>query len=139
MLRVAAFALVLPVALFCSGCEPDGSAARKRESTDAGATRWVSVAEGQLKTRVYTSRGLQEQPVLVIMLHGDLPGPSYQYEFARTVVESPELNLENVVAVGLLRPGYTDKSGETSSGIMGYAVGDNYTGEVTNAVASPIE
>ena len=76
--------------------------------------------------------------MLLVVLHGDLPDPtpSYQYAFAQLVtqgVNGPALPepvrgrladwkpLQDVVAVGLLRPGYTDNAGDRSDGDMGNA------------------
>jgi predicted esterase len=100
---------------------------------DGGVTRWIEVPAGRLKTRVYTGSTVSKSPVLVLVLHGDLPEPppSYQYEFAKRVADTNE----TVVAAGILRPGYQDPTGERSSGDMGGAVADNYTPEVIDAVA----
>ena len=43
---------------------------------DGGMTRWIGVPPGRLKTRVYTGTAASESPVLVLVLHGDLPEPS---------------------------------------------------------------
>jgi predicted esterase len=100
---------------------------------DGGVTRWIGTAEDRLKTRVYSGTVKSESPVLVLVLHGDVPEPppSYQYEFAKVVAERNPA----VVAVGVLRPGYRDPTGDQSSGDMGRAIADNYTAEVVDAVA----
>ena len=99
---------------------------------DGGTTRWVETSAGRLKTRIYTGKAVTG-PVLVLVLHGDIPepAPSYQYEFAKLIAT----RVENVVAAGLLRPGYRDPTGDQSAGDMGRAVADNYTPEVIDAVA----
>jgi pimeloyl-ACP methyl ester carboxylesterase len=91
----------------------------------------------------------------VIVLHGDLfnPTPSYQYGFAQALTQGfdapamPErvrarlgalTRVDDVVAAGLLRPGYTDNAGDRSDGDRGDARGDNYTTAVTNDVASAV-
>lgn len=101
---------------------------------DGGMTRWLDVPVGRLKTRIYTGTAARDSPVLVLVLHGDLPEPppSYQYEFAKVIADT----VENVVATGVLRPGYRDPVGDRSSGVAGGAVGDNYTPAVVDAVAS---
>ena len=103
--------------------------------SDGGTTRWIDVHGGRLKTRVYSGTGATS-PVLVLVLHGDLPdpAPSYQYEFAKAVVEKSRST--EIVAAGVLRPGYRDPTGDRSSGEMGRAIADNYTPEVIEAVAS---
>jgi predicted esterase len=100
---------------------------------DGGTTHWIEVPAGRLKTRVYTGTAVSRPPVLVLVLHGDLPEPppSYQYEFAKHIAETST----GVVAAGVLRPGYADPAGDRSSGDMGRAVADNYSPEVVDAVA----
>jgi pimeloyl-ACP methyl ester carboxylesterase len=48
----------------------------------------------------------------------------------------PRWERKSIVAAGILRPGYSDPSGDRSSGEMGKAVADNYTPEVVDAVAA---
>jgi pimeloyl-ACP methyl ester carboxylesterase len=89
----------------------------------------------------------------VIALHGDLfdPTPSYQYAFAQALTQgfdAPAMpdrvrarlgrqpSVSDVVAAGLLRPGYTDNAGDRSDGQRGEARGDNYTADVVDAVAT---
>lgn len=86
----------------------------------------------ELFHRTYSSDSLEENPVLLLVLHGDAPfnNPSYQYRVARLLAE----NNRNVVAVGVLRPGYTDEEGNTSEGTKGFATGDNYTKEVIESI-----
>jgi pimeloyl-ACP methyl ester carboxylesterase len=89
-----------------------------------------------------------------VILHGDIPKPrpDYQYLVAKAITlgwpDAPERFAalrtalgkdwqdDDVVAAGILRPGYSDPSGDRSSGDMGRAVGDNYTPEVVDAIAS---
>jgi pimeloyl-ACP methyl ester carboxylesterase len=106
---------------------------------DGGVTRWIDVTGGQLKTRVYTRTTSPGTPVLVVVVHGDLPEPppSYQYEFAKSIADAAgNAATPGIVAAGVLRPGYADPMGDRSSGDMGGAVADNYTPEVVDAVAS---
>jgi pimeloyl-ACP methyl ester carboxylesterase len=120
-----------------------------------GETVWIETADGALKTRIYATAEIGPAPVLIVVLHGDIPDPppSYQYHFAQAVTEgydavvAPSVRerlgepqrFENVVAAGVLRPGYTDEQGDRSAGDMGLAVGDNYTPEVVDAVAAAVE
>lgn len=119
-----------------------------------GDTVWIDVVEGQLKTQVFATDGVSDRPVLILVLHGDIPNPKfdYHYLFAKAItigfpegsersavlrsVLGQDWKAERVVAAGILRPGYTDFSGYRSSGDMGVAYGDNYTPEVVDAVAS---
>ena len=123
--------LALLVVAACAGlCR---SSQPQWNENDGGVTRSIDVPGGRLKTRVYTGRAMSKAPILVLVLHGDLPepAPSYQYEFAKVIAD----RFENVVAAGVLRPGYRDPTGAQSSGDMGRAVADNYTPEVVDAVA----
>ena len=120
-----------------------------------GKTQWIGVPQGRLKADVYSTTPLSARPVLVIVLHGDLfnPTPSYQYAFAQALTQgfdAPVMpdsvrarldrhpDVDDVVAAGLLRPGYTDNAGDLSDGERGDARGDNFTAEVTDAVAAAI-
>ena len=56
---------------------------------DPGRTEWVNIAAGRLKLRVYQSQQVSIHPLLIFVLHGDIPRPppAYQYDFARSVTE----------------------------------------------------
>ena len=115
-----------------------------------GETQWLDVAGGRLKTQVFTRVSDGRRPILILILHGDIPNPppDYQYLFAKLLVEElpkyadlraalgPRWERKSIVAAGMLRPGYADPSGDRSSGEMGKAVADNYTAEVVDAVAA---
>ena len=121
-----------------------------------GEIRWVDVSQGQLKTEIYGTGGHSENPVLVIVLHGDGGGgrpPSYQYAVAQAIAEGfdkpempeslrqsmgPPLRFDDVVAAGILRPGYTDQDGDRSDGRLGKRTGDNHTRQVTEAVVAVV-
>jgi predicted esterase len=136
---------ILALALMASACAPDTS------ELIGGETQWLDVGEGRLKAQVFKGAAVVERPMLILVLHGDLPdpGPDYQYLFARVLTESlsnetsvfrialgSEWRSERIVAAGILRPGYADPSGDRSSGDMGKAIADNYTPEVVDAVAT---
>ena len=152
LLRGAVAAALVGCAL--AGCEsPTRSTAH--EIPAGGVTEWVDTVHGRLKTRVYATETVSDAPILLIVLHGDIPNPptSYQYYFAQAVTEGygavamPEpirarlgesLRYADIIAAGILRPGYTDEDGDRSDGNMGYAVTDNFTAEVVDAVAEVI-
>jgi pimeloyl-ACP methyl ester carboxylesterase len=139
---------LLTLAFIEAACAPDTS------QRIGGETRWINVAEGQLKTQVFVGKNVGTRPVLVLILHGDIPRPppDYQYLFAQLLTQGlPEATERsaalraalgddwddrNIVAAGVLRPGYADPSGERSSGVAGRAIGDNYTPQVVDAVAT---
>jgi pimeloyl-ACP methyl ester carboxylesterase len=115
--------------------------------------QWIDVRRGRLKTQVYSTTPLSAHPTLVVVLHGDIydPTPSYQNAFAQALTQgfdAPGMpppvrarldtppHLSDVVAAGLLRPGYTDNDGDRSDGERGEARGDNSTAEVVDDVAT---
>ena len=140
-------AIVGAAVLMLAACAPDTS------DVIGGKTEWIDVAGGRLKTQVFARASDGRRPILVLILHGDIPSPppDYQYLFAKLLVEGipeypersallraalgPDWDEKSIVAAGILRPGYSDPSGDRSSGEMGKAVGDNYTPEVVDAVA----
>jgi pimeloyl-ACP methyl ester carboxylesterase len=85
---------------------------------------------------MYLSGTLSPQAPIVIVLHGDAPfvNPSYQYAFASDVADA----VPGTRVVAFLRPGYADPYGAKSDGDRGFALGENYTPEVVNDVASAI-
>jgi predicted esterase len=136
-------ALAIGIACFLPlGGLPYRAAARANQETAArqestkGETLWLVAGGLNLKTRVSRSAKIGESPVLILVLHGDSPfrPPSYQYEFAQRAASE----LEKVVVVALLRPGYCDEDRDCSSGVRGLTTGDNYTPEVLDAVAEVI-
>jgi pimeloyl-ACP methyl ester carboxylesterase len=105
---------------------PAASAAGQPVSVQGG--RWL------LAGRAYESAKLSAHPHLIVVIHGDAPSlsPSYQYAFADRAAAA----LNDVVAVGVLRPGYQDGMGGKSEGDRGFALGDNYTLADITSVAS---
>jgi pimeloyl-ACP methyl ester carboxylesterase len=94
-------------------------------------------AVGQhVEASVYQSPALSPKPVLVVVLHGDAPilKPAYQDEFAASVAR----HLPDVVAVGLLRPGYADPFGRRSDPQTGPSTGDNYTSAVSEQITGAV-
>src|SRR6185503_18554099 len=128
--------------------------APQTSDTIGGETQWIDVAGGRLKTQVFAHVSDGRRPILILILHGDIPNPppDYQYVFAKLLAEEIPRSSErsaqlraalgarweqkSIVAAGILRPGYADPSGDRSSGEMGKAVGDNYTPEVVDVVAA---
>jgi len=88
------------------------------------------------KIKTFKSSEITVKPILVIVLHGDSPNkkPDYHYEFAKTVTD----NSTNVVAIGMLRPGYSDLDDRTSDGEKGSANGDSYDSTRTKQIAIAI-
>jgi len=129
--KLTANRYVLPVATLVASLIPicannQGPGLRSSESS------WVQGGDYRLHANVFTGDKVSEKPVLVAVLHGDAPRnpscptkecgePDYQDAFAAQAATG-----RDVIAVGLLRPGYTDPRGNTSDGVRGDTTGDNY-------------
>jgi len=101
----------------------------------SGETVWLQANGLRIKSVIYRSPKLTAHPVLVLVLHGDLPRPTYHYEFSRQAV----MKIDNALVAALLRPGYTDGLGDRSEGEMGMTTGDNYTPAVVDTVADAVK
>ncbi len=97
---------------------------------------WIQGGPYRLRVWAFLSEEKGESPILVVVIHGDAPfhEPDYQYVFADKVAATHK----GVVAVGLLRPGYTDPQGNQSQGERGQAVGDSFNVTNTEAIADAI-
>lgn len=97
---------------------------------------WVSTGRGCVHIETFKSRGLQASPKLVFVIHGDAPfnKPGYQCRMAAAMAARDS----NTIAIGILRPGYTDPEGNSSEGARGLATGDNYTPDVIGTIAATI-
>ena len=84
----------------------------------------------------YKSKKLSASPTLAVVLHGDSPfwTPSVQYRVAQHLAK----NQDNLISVGMLRPGYTDDFGSKSDGVRGETVGDNYDDKRVNQIGNTI-
>lgn len=98
---------------------------------------WISTEHGFIHIKTFTNSSLGDSLNLVCVLHGDAPNnkPGYQYIMA----EKTATQNKNTIAVGILRPGYEDPDGNTSNGVRGFAIGDNYTVEAIEAISETIE
>ncbi|WP_168188016.1 S9 family peptidase [Hahella sp. CCB-MM4] len=87
--------------------------------------------------RTYHSPRQSTHPRLMVVLHGDAPfhPPDYHYQLAEILAS----NSDNLIAVGMLRPGYSDPDGRTSDGAKGDAIGDNYDAPRVRQIAEAIE
>src|SRR5579862_7118850 len=126
--------VLLTVAWYFSGQE-------RRTASDPAACAtgvsdaWVRAGPECLHIHVYRGAAPVANPDLFVVLHGDLGGPGYHYLAAQTLAQASD----SIIAVGILRPGYTDNSGNRSSGVDGRWVGDNYTPQVVDAIAAAID
>jgi pimeloyl-ACP methyl ester carboxylesterase len=133
--KFAAFGLLATALALAAGAAAAQPTLRPAPQGPVGKTVWIDIPAGRLKTRVYQSAKISQHPVLVILVHGDIPDPRQGlYELAQSITSITE----DVVAAGVLRPGYNDAQGDKLSGKLGYAIGDNYTPEVVDAVDAAI-
>ena len=104
---------------------------------NSGEQSWIQGGPYRLGIRTFESEDISENPVLMVVIHGDAPfnEPEYQYVFAGKVAMANS----DVVAVGLLRPGYTDPQGNRSDGERGESVGDSINVINTEAIADAID
>ncbi|WP_440056820.1 alpha/beta fold hydrolase (plasmid) [Pseudoalteromonas sp. T1lg65] len=94
----------------------------KQNCSDLDNEVWANQQCTKIET--YKSNTLSSSPSLAIVLHGDAHQwpPSSHYRIAQKLSQLQD----NVIAVGMLRPGYSDDWGRTSDGERGDTVGDNY-------------
>ncbi len=96
---------------------------------------WINTDIGKIKTLVVLPEMLNEDTKMLVYLHGDAPfnKPEGQYYMAKGISET-----KNYISVAILRPGYEDHCGDKSDGERGRTMGDNYTKEVVESVATII-
>ncbi|MCB2406467.1 alpha/beta hydrolase family protein [Hymenobacter lucidus] len=132
--------LLLGTVALLSSCQGKPGAAAEAAERAAGlipdTVEWVGQGKQRLHLQAFFSAKRTARPTLVVVLHGDAPfrPPEHQYTLARQLATA----YPNVVAVGLLRPGYTDARGKQSAGKRGEATGDNYTPADVDAVAAAL-
>lgn len=127
--------LLCPVCIMLL-CVLPNSCAVSAICTDRDDTQWAPTGLGCLHYYAYKNAHLTDSSTLVVVLHGDAPfvRPGYQYKLAKRIAEENS----NTLAVGLLRPGYTDDDQHRSDGVRGHATGDNYTPEVLLGIEEAI-
>ncbi|HTA28438.1 MAG TPA: alpha/beta hydrolase [Bacteroidia bacterium] len=98
---------------------------------------WVSTKSGHIHIKTFKNDSISGSPNLVFVLHGDAPKskPFSQYILAEEIAS----HNKNTIGIGILRPGYTDPDSNTSDGIRGLSVGDNYTEDRIKAIAEVIQ
>lgn len=99
----------------------------------ASASLAVAQSPGPLQGKLFGNRG---GSILVVTLHGDLSSGAnaeYQYDIAERIASAAP----NVLAFGLIRPGYMDDSGLKSKGSNNNRR-DNYTARNNKLVADTI-
>jgi predicted esterase len=123
---------VLPLIVFNNA----NSQVAAKNCSQRDSLQWVSTAAGCLHFYAFKNDSVSNRPDLIIVLHGDAPfnNPGYQYLMAKKLA----LQNKNSIAIGILRPGYTDPDGNLSDGKRGLTTGDNYTIENIDAIAEAI-
>ncbi len=96
---------------------------------------WVQGGPLCFAAASYGIEGAGDAPALVVVLHGDTSGggpADYHFEFARSIAQP------GVIAVALLRPGYTDRTGRKSEG-QDLGRRDHYTADYIIAAGAAVE
>lgn len=122
----------MTTAVCCGSLRP----APLEAQTDSGAHAqilWIHGGPYRLRIAIDTSPTRTADPILVVVLHGDLGGHEQDEFAARVAATTPD-----VIAAGLLRPGYVDALGNKSQGSKGLTTGDNYNATNTDAIAAAI-
>jgi len=130
-MRTKSIALVSWLSAFLLG----SGAAHAACAPGSSIKEWVQGGALCLAAATYGSESAGESPTLIVVLHGDTSGggpADYHFEFARSVARP------GVIAVALLRPGYSDRAGRSSEG-QDLGRRDNYTAEYINAAGAAIE
>lgn len=106
-------------------CNPDENLIEKR---------WYGTKIGNQKALIIYPKE-RTNSNLIVFIHGDSPfgDPVYQYTISKNISE-----ITNTITVAILRPGYRDGCGDLSEGDRGLMMGDNYTREVVETIASVI-
>ncbi len=95
---------------------------------------WVATTQGFIHIQTFRHLENTDSVKLVVVIHGDLDKPGYHYRSAQLIAQESR----NVIAVGILRPGYTDPENNTSNGRKGLTSGDNYTPQVISTISELI-
>jgi pimeloyl-ACP methyl ester carboxylesterase len=122
------------IIFFFSGCHSSQKLSPHLIFTDTD--NWVRTQHDSLHIKTFRSEDLSKRSNLIIVIHGDAPfnNPGYQYALAKII----STENKNTIAIGLLRPGYTDPENIHSPGTKGLTTGDNYTAEVVDDIAAAI-
>src|SRR5262245_43788836 len=93
-------ARILVMSALVAACTPDTN------SRIGGATLWLNVAQGRIKAQVFVREKISDRPILVLILHGDIPNPrpDYQYLVAKAITvgwpDAPERSAALRAALG---------------------------------------
>ena len=74
-LAAAAFALAGGAAWAQNEPPPPADVLAKAGWFKTGETVWIDAPDGKVKTRVYQSGKVSMHPVLLVLVHGDIPNP----------------------------------------------------------------
>lgn len=124
--------LLATIAIASLGASPAWAAVCDKEDFE---TRVSGVSECLLMRRY----GTEEPAAMVVWLHGNLTsGNPASYQFAIAQKAATDLAADRVLSVAVVRPGYPDGSGGSSSG-NDYGRGDNWNRANILEVAEAIE
>jgi len=122
--------LIFSIALLLAACQTTTSST----STSCTPDNKTGVAAGAGCLVIETSGTAKANPILIIFIHGDgsRGGPSdYMFKYARS------FGADNVVSVGMIRPGYFDSYSNYSSG-NSYRDNDIYRVDVIESVTAAV-
>ena len=119
------------------GVTPSNHRSVRGATTITDSLHWISTSRGRIYINAYKNDSLTQKLNLVIIIHGDAPfnKPGYQYRMAKIIAEQNK----NTIAIGLLRPGYTDPDNNKSDGKRGLTTGDNYGPEIIQGIAEAVQ
>jgi dienelactone hydrolase len=122
LIKATFITMLLPLIAYTGYGQHNSSLARMK----------AEVSRNGVFFREFAHNPSTENPVIVMVIHGDAPfnNPSYQYGIAKRIA----MQNKEVIAIGVLRPGYRDEEGNSSKGVRGNATGDNYTPDVLQAI-----
>ncbi len=131
LIHIALTAFV--IAMATSGVQAESNDEKKKACADPDMQARVIGNKFCFAIRAYGAQTAGPSPTLVVVLHGDGSSgapPEYHDAIAESLVAS------GVVAIGMIRPGYTSKDDRTSDGSS--IRSDHYTAENIDAVADAI-
>ena len=121
------------IAMVTSGVQAESNDEKKKACAAPDMQTRVIGNKFCFAIRAYGVQTAGPSPTLVVVLHGDGSSgapPAYHEAIAESLASS------GVVAIGMIRPGYTSKDGRTSDGSS--IRSDNNTAENIDAVADAI-
>lgn len=128
-------AAVAACALLVAGCQISSESDRRACVTPDNATRVVAGGEC-LVIKTFNASVAHTDPILVVFIHGDVSSGGPATYHAKYAARARDID-KRVVSVAMLRPGYYDDQGNTSSG-DNFDRRDSYTPHNVDAIAGAL-